>query len=63
VTFGCDTLIMGKSRRSLFARRVAGDVIARVAQHLPSEVALITRDPTPHPMEPAAGETATDRHG
>jgi nucleotide-binding universal stress UspA family protein len=43
VTFGCDTLIMGKSRRSLFARKVAGDVISQVAQHLPDEVSLVTR--------------------
>ena len=43
VTFGCDTLIMGKSRRSFFSRRVAGDVIADVAQHLPEGVSLITR--------------------
>ncbi|MBU6413215.1 MAG: universal stress protein [Planctomycetes bacterium] len=43
VTYGCDTLIMGKSRRSLFARRVAGDVAARVAENLPDLVTLITR--------------------
>ncbi|MFN9993954.1 MAG: amino acid permease [Phycisphaerales bacterium] len=43
VTFGCDTLIMGKSRRSLFSRRIAGDVISKVAQHLPDEVSLVTR--------------------
>jgi amino acid transporter len=43
VTFGCDTLIMGKSRRSIFSRRVAGDVVADVAQHLPEGVSLITR--------------------
>jgi amino acid transporter/nucleotide-binding universal stress UspA family protein len=43
VTYGCDTLILGKSRRSLFARRVAGDVVARVAEHLPENVQLILR--------------------
>lgn len=43
VTYGCDTLIMGKSRRSLISRKVAGDVVARVAEHLPDNVALITR--------------------
>jgi amino acid transporter len=49
VTYGCDTLIMGKSRRSLFARKVAGDVVAKVAEHLPDNVALITRSPdAPH---------------
>ncbi len=55
VTFGCDTLIMGKTRRSLFARRLEGDVVTRVAEHLPSEVALITRNSSPYPMpEPPA---------
>lgn len=47
VTFGCDTLIMGKSRRTLFSRRVAGDVLAEVAKHLPDDVALITRSAAP----------------
>jgi amino acid transporter/nucleotide-binding universal stress UspA family protein len=47
VTFGCDTLIMGKTRRSLFARRLEGDVVAKVAEHLPEGVALITREPRP----------------
>lgn len=47
VTFGCDTLIMGKSQRTLFSRRVAGDVLAEVAKHLPDEVALITRSASP----------------
>ena len=56
VTFGCDTLIMGKTRRRAFARALEGDVVTQIAQHLPSEVALITRDSSPHPMgpEPAA---------
>ncbi len=52
VTYGCDTLIMGKTRRSMFARRVEGDVVSQVAQHLPDGVALITRDATPHPLGP-----------
>jgi nucleotide-binding universal stress UspA family protein len=47
VTYGCDTLIMGKSRRSLFARRVAGDVAAKVAESLPDLVTLITRAANP----------------
>ncbi len=47
VTFGCDTLIMGKSRRSVFARKVAGDVITQVSDSLPEGVALITRAPGP----------------
>lgn len=49
VTHGCDTLIMGKSRRSLFARKIEGDVVMQVAEHLPDEVAFITRSAdTPH---------------
>lgn len=52
VTFACDTLIMGKTQRRAFARALEGDVITRVVQHLPSEVALITRDASPHPMGP-----------
>lgn len=43
VTFGCDTLIMGKSRRSLFARAVEGDVVAKVARALPEGVSLVAR--------------------
>ncbi len=46
-TFGCDTLIMGKSRRSLFARTVAGDVVARIAAALPKEIDLILRSGDP----------------
>lgn len=47
VTFGCDTLIMGKSRRSLFSRRVAGDIVSQVEQHLPDDVSLIIRSASP----------------
>jgi amino acid transporter/nucleotide-binding universal stress UspA family protein len=43
VTYGCDTLIMGKTKRSLFARKLVGDVVAEVAEHLPDNVALLTR--------------------
>ena len=49
VTYGCDTLIMGKTRRSAFARTLEGDVVSQVAENLPDEVALITRSAqTPH---------------
>lgn len=49
VTYGCDTLIMGKSRRSLFSRRLQGDIVAQVVESLPSDVTLITRSTdTPH---------------
>ena len=55
VTYGCDTLIMGKTRRSLFARKIVGDVVAEVAEHLPDNVALITRsgEALPPPSSPA----------
>ncbi|MFG0305748.1 MAG: amino acid permease [Phycisphaerales bacterium JB040] len=43
VTYGCDTLIMGKSRRSRLARSLEGDVVTQVARHLPDTTALITR--------------------
>jgi len=49
VTQGCDTLIMGKSRRSIFARKLEGDVVTRVHDQLPEGVQLITRPAqTPH---------------
>jgi amino acid transporter/nucleotide-binding universal stress UspA family protein len=47
VTFGCDTLIMGKSRRSLFSRKVAGDIVSNVEQLLPDDVSLIIRSASP----------------
>lgn len=59
VTFGCDTLILGKTRRRAFARAIEGDVVARIASHLPTDVALITRDATPHPMGPPPTPTAS----
>ena len=45
VTFGCDTLIMGKSRRDVLSRTLAGDVVAEVAAQLPEGVTLLTRAP------------------
>jgi nucleotide-binding universal stress UspA family protein len=47
-TYACDTLILGKTRRSPLARALSGDVVAEVARHLPDDVALITRENTPH---------------
>lgn len=56
VTFGCDTLILGKTQRAAVARAVEGDVVTRIAAQLPSEVALIVRENTPlrggHAPEP-----------
>ena len=49
VTYSCDTLIMGESRRPLLARKIEGDVVSTVARDLPREIALITRSAsTPH---------------
>lgn len=48
VTYACDTLIVGKSARRAFWRKVEGDVVAEVARNLPSGVALIVRDPSPY---------------
>lgn len=52
VTFGCDTLIMGRSRRSHLARHLEGDVVANVATMLPEGVSMISRDGTPHGVGP-----------
>ncbi len=45
VTFGCDTLIMGKSRRTSFARAMGGDVVGEIASTIPEGVTLLTRAP------------------
>jgi amino acid transporter/nucleotide-binding universal stress UspA family protein len=42
-TYGCDTLIMGRSRRSLLSRKVSGDVVGMVAEQMPEGVSLIAR--------------------
>ena len=67
VTFGCETLIMGKSNRGTLSRALEGDVVAKVAQHLPEGVSLITRAAdiaatvTPLADKPsAAAHTTTD---
>jgi amino acid transporter len=44
-TYGCDTLIMGKSRRPLFSRKLEGDVVQQVGDQLPEGIVLITRAP------------------
>lgn len=55
-TFGCDTLIMGKSRRSPFARAVEGDVVSRITAVLPREIALVLRaGDTPAPPTEGSG--------
>lgn len=60
VTFGCDTLILGKSQRTLFSRRVAGDVVSQVAAHLPAGISLLTRAPGPFER---AQEPQDEDHG
>ncbi|MEZ6318522.1 MAG: universal stress protein [Phycisphaerales bacterium] len=49
VTYGCDTLIMGKSKRSAVSRKLEGDVVTQVESALPDGVTLIARSAeTPH---------------
>jgi amino acid transporter/nucleotide-binding universal stress UspA family protein len=53
VTYGCDTLIMGKSRRSVFSRKLEGDVVSNVSRDLPDGITMITRAADiPHAMMP-----------
>lgn len=53
VTYGCDTLIMGKSRRSLFSRKLEGDVVSEISRDLPGGITMITRaSDTPHAIMP-----------
>jgi len=53
-TYTCDTLIMGKSRRSGVSRRLEGDVVTQVARDIPDGVMLLTRSAeTPHAVMPA----------
>lgn len=58
VTFGCDTLIMGKSKRAVVSRALGGDVLAQVAAHLPEGISLITRASAPAPHQPLAAQTS-----
>ncbi len=56
VTSGCDTLIMGKSRRTVLSRKLEGDVVSQIGAALPHGISLITRAAdTPH-----HGHTAPD---
>lgn len=62
VTYGCDTLIMGKSRRSNVARRLEGDVISMVARDLPEGTILMTRAAdVPHAMMPPGMGTSASK--
>lgn len=61
VTYGCDTLIMGKSRRSVFSRKLEGDVVSQISESLPEGITLITRAAeTPHAMMPAGMGDGSD---
>ena len=57
VTYGCDTLIMGKSRRSRFSRKLEGDVVSSVAHDLPEGITLISRAADiPHAIMPTGSD-------
>ena len=43
VTYGCDTVIVGRSRRSVFSRRVTGDVVQTLTESMPEGITLMTR--------------------
>jgi len=67
VTFNCETLIMGKSRRTLLGRALAGDVLKKVQDTLPEGITLVTRasahspaDLRPAPAAAPAPAPATD---
>ncbi len=63
VTYGCDTVILGKSRRNLLSRKLQGDVVSQVATHLPDDIALITRSGSdPHPSKLLIPEPAAAPH-
>ncbi len=62
VTFGCDTLILGKTRRRALARRIEGDVVAQIVEHLPETVELILREARPAGMGPAPEPEAAVVH-
>jgi amino acid transporter len=53
VTFGCDTLIVGRSQRSSLSKSLEGDVVGKIASMLPEGVSLITRDASPYQLGPA----------
>ncbi len=58
VTYGCDTLIMGKSRRSVFSRKLEGDVVSIISETLPDGITLITRAAdAPHAIMPTGTDT------
>ncbi len=52
VTFGCDTLILGKTKRRALARKIEGDVVAQIVEHLPPTVELVLRESRPVEMGP-----------
>ena len=61
VTYGCSTLILGKTRRSFLARKVSGDVVQRVRALLPDGLDLITRhSDTPYTPLPSPEEAERD---
>ncbi|MCE7975015.1 MAG: amino acid transporter [Leptolyngbya sp. PLA1] len=51
VTFNCETLIMGKSRRTVLGRALSGDVLKTVQELLPEGITLLTRASAHTPAE------------
>ena len=48
ITYGCQTLIMGESRRSVFARKVTEDVLGQVRRNLPPGIEFLIRHADEH---------------
>ncbi len=62
VTYGCDTLIVGKSRRSVFSRKLEGDVVSMISESLPEGITLIKRAAdAPHTIMPVGMGTGNNK--
>lgn len=61
-TFGCDTLIMGKSKRGFLARTIGEDVVSKVAQNLPEGVSLIARASRAAAVQPMVDAHPGEKH-
>lgn len=60
VTYGCETLIMGTSRRTFFSRKIAGDVLAVITELLPEGISLVTRSTPKSAREPGVPQPAAE---
>lgn len=63
VTFGCDELIMGRTRRGLLARTIEGDVVTRISRHLPEGVSMIQRAGGPVKAVPRQPQAEHEENG